>query len=166
MKRITSHNWLEPDQIDVTPPAWCDAFLTIRLDERVPAEIAAMFETARGSVIYGGFFAPLVVLGVEHCYRVLEAGVRARCVQQGLPVFFNDKDGKEHPLSFAHNLRQLTDRGTIAPDDLELWKQAGELRAWAALPKHGSLIGAEHATTALSNAAMLLNKLFALSRLD
>jgi len=166
MKRITAHNWLEADLIDDTPPAWRDVFLAIRLDDRVPAEIAAMFETARGSVIYGGFFAPLVVLGVEHCYRVLEAGARARCVQQGLPVSFRDKEGKEHPLSFSHNLRQLTERGSIAEVDLELWKQAGELRAWAALPKHGSLIGAEHASTALSNAAMLLNKLFALSRLD
>jgi len=80
-KRLSRTNWLEadhhggPDQVDAE--AWRDAFLAIRLDPRVPAQIAAMFEAARGCMIYGSFFAPLVTLGVEHCYRLLEAAVRA-----------------------------------------------------------------------------------------
>jgi hypothetical protein len=165
MKRITPQNWLKSDatgaMAGVDPLAWRDAMLAISLDDRVPEVIAAMFETARGSVIYGGFFAPLVTLGVEHCYWVLEAGVRARCAQLGLPVAFQDKQGKDHVLSFGHNLRQLTDKGVIAPEDDTLWRQAGELREWASLPKHLNLVGPEHASTALTRAATLLNKLFA-----
>lgn len=165
MKHITPQNWLEPDATgiaaEVDPEAWRDALLAIPLRDQVPAEIAAMFEAARGSVIYGGFFYPLMILGVEHCYRVLEAGVRARCAELGLPVSFQDEQGKPHLLSFGHNLRQLIDRGTIAQEDVTLWKQGGELRTWATLPKHGNRVGPEHAATALSRAATLLNKLFA-----
>lgn len=165
MKRITPQNWLEPDptgaSAGMAPPAWRDAFLAIRLDKRVPAEISAMFETARGSVIYGRFFAPLVTLGVEHCYRVLEAAVRARCAQLDIPVSVLDNQGKGHALSFAHNLRQLIDGGLVSEADAVLWKQAGELREWATQPGHGDQVGPDHAATALSRAATLLNRLFA-----
>ena len=81
--------------------------------------------------------------------------------QEGLPVSFRDKQDKEHPYSFNHNLRQLTDRGVIAQEDAALWKQAGELREWASLPKHDTVVGPDHAATALSRAATLLNRLFA-----
>lgn len=165
MKRITRTNWLEPDSSGGTgcqdAQAWIDRFLAIRLDERVPAQIAAMFEAARGGMIYGWFFAPLVAFGVEHCYRLLEAGVRERCAQLGLPVTCSDRQGRAHPLSFAHNLRSLVALGVIARDDLRLWRQAGELRNWATLPEHQDLLGPEHAATALTRAAELLNRLYA-----
>lgn len=165
MKRITSQNWLEPDttgaSAGTTPQAWRDAFLAIRLDKGVPGQIAAMYEAARASVIYGCFFAPLVILGVEHCYWVLESGVRARCVQLDLPVTVQDRQGKGHALSFSHNLRQLMDKGMIAEADAELWRQAGELRAWATQPKHGNPLDHDHVVTAFTRAATLLNRLFA-----
>lgn len=164
-KRLNRTNWLEPDQhgrpASVDAEAWRDAFLAIRLDPRVPAEIAAMFEAARGCMIYGGFFAPLVTLGVEHCYRLLEAAVRARCTQLGLPVAFRDRQGKERPLSFQHNLRQLIGREVVSEADATLWRQAGELRDWAALPEHHAAVGQDHAITALTRAAGLLGRLFA-----
>lgn len=164
-KRLNRTNWLEPDQHGGAAPvdaeAWRDAFLAIRLDPRVPAEIAAMFEAARGCMIYGSFFAPLVTLGVEHCYRLLEAAVRARCSQLGLPVAFRDRQGKERPLSFQHNLRQLIGREAISETDATLWRQAGELRDWAALPEHHGAVGPDHAITALTRAAGLLGRLFA-----
>lgn len=165
MKRLTPQNWLEPDttgaSAGMAPPAWRDAFLAIRLDKGVPREIAAMFEAARASVIYGRFFAPLVTLGVEHCYWVLEAGMRARCAQLDLPVSVQDRQGKDHVLSFGHNLRQLMDKGVIAEADAELWRQAGELRAWATQPKQDNPVGQDHAVTAFTRAATLLNRLFA-----
>lgn len=165
LKRLNRANWLEPDRHGAAEPldaeAWRDAFLAIRLDPRVPAEIAAMFEAARGCMIYGSFFAPLVTLGVEHCYRLLEAAVRARCTQLGLPVAFRDRQGKDRPLSFQHNLRQLLARAVISEADATLWRQAGELRDWAALPEHHAAVGPDHAITALTRAAGLLGRLFA-----
>lgn len=165
MKRLNRTNWLEPDQhgnpVPVDAEAWRDAFLAIRLDPRVPAEIAAMFEAARGCMIYGSFFAPLVTLGVEHCYRLLEAAVRVRCAQLGLPVAFRDRLGKDRPLSFQHNLRQLVGREIVSDADAALWRQAGELRDWAALPERHAAVGPDHAITALTRAAGLLGRLFA-----
>jgi hypothetical protein len=165
MKRLDRTNWLEPDPragpAPVDAEAWRDAFLAIRLDPRVPAEIAAMFEAARACMIYGSFFAPLVTLGVEHCYRLLEAAVRARCTQLGLPVAFRDREGKDRPLSFQHNLRQLIGRAVISDADATLWRQAGELRDWAALPERQAAVGPDHAITALTRAAGLLGRLFA-----
>jgi len=164
MKRLTAQNWLEPDVTGAPsgsdPLAWRDAFLSIRMDPRVPDEVSAMFEAARASVVYGLFYAPLVTLGVEHCYWVLEAGMRARCAQLDLPTSVQDKQGREHTLSFSHNLRQLVDRDVIDLDDAELWKQAVELREWATSPKQGSSINLEHVVTAFTRAAALLNRLF------
>jgi len=165
MKRITTQNWLEPDATGsaagVDARAWRDTFLAIRLDGKVPGEVAAMFETARASMIYGLFYAPLVTLGVEHCYWVLEAGIRARCAQLDLPVSVQDRQGRGYALSFAHNLRQLTEQGLVPGEDAALWKQAGELKVWLAVPRHGDGVARDHAVTALSRAAELLNRLFA-----
>ncbi len=165
MKRITTQNWLDPDTTGAPagtdPRAWRDAFLAIRLDKGVPGEVAAQFETARASVIYGLFFAPLVTLGVEQCYWVLEAGLRARCAQMDLPVSVQDRRGKGHALSFSHNLRQLQEKGLIPEEDATLWKQAGELKDWVALPKQGDAVARDHAMTALTRVSTLLNRLFA-----
>lgn len=109
MKRITPQNWLEHDltgaPASVELQAWRETFMAVKLDDSVPEEIAAMFEAARGCILYGWFFSPLVMLGVEHCYRVLEAGLRKRCTQLNLPVSLHDRQGKAHVLSFG------TDRG-------------------------------------------------------
>lgn len=165
MKRITTQNWLEPDKTGpvagMDSRAWRDTFLSIRLERNVPEDVAALYETARASVIYGLFYAPLVTLGVEHCYRVLEAGLRARCVQLGLPVSVQDRQGGNHALSFSHNLRQLEEQGLVSTEDALLWKQAGELKAWLALPGHGDAVARDHALTALTRVATLLNALFA-----
>jgi hypothetical protein len=111
-------------------------------------------------MVYGYFFRPLLVLGVEHCYRLLEVAARSRCVLAGMPVSCADSQGKEHPLSFSHNLRALVSRGIIPEDDLKLWHQARELRNWAAEPEHQSALSAEHGLTALERTAELLGTLF------
>lgn len=164
MKHLNRANWLEPDLHEGPEPldaeAWRDTYLAIRLDPRVPEEIAAMFEAARACMIYGSFYTPLVTLGVEHCYRLLEAAARARCSQLGLPVVIRDRQGKERPLSFQHNLRQLIGRDVIPETDVKLWMQAGELRDWAALPEHHDSVGPDHAVTALTRAAGMLGRLF------
>lgn len=162
MKKLSADNWLQPDgPVSGGSEAWRDAFLNIHLDARVPAEIAAMFDAARGAMIYGRFFAPLVSLGVEHCYRLLEAAARVRCGQLGLEVDFTDKQGKRHDLSFDHKLRQLQAQGALEVEDIERWQQARELRNWAADPAHQAVLTPSHGVTALMRTAELLGKLFA-----
>jgi hypothetical protein len=75
-KRITAENWQDADVPRLfgltTPDNWIGAHLQPQLSPNVPQEIAALFEVARGSMIYGWFFYPLITLGAEQCYRVLD----------------------------------------------------------------------------------------------
>ncbi|MDP2832310.1 MAG: hypothetical protein Q8Q28_03250 [Pseudomonadota bacterium] len=164
MKVIDHDNCLLADRAGKSQVAdareWREAFLSIRLDPAVHGEVARMFEAARGGMLYGYFFQPLMAMGVEQCYRVLERGARARCVQAGLPVDCADSQGKQHPLSFGHNLRALAKLGLIADSDLKRWQQARELRDWGAAPEHQATITLDHGVTALSRAAELLGRLF------
>lgn len=164
MKVIDHDNWLLADAAgrgqvaDVR--AWRQAFLGIRLDPAVPQDVARLFEAARGGMLYSYFFQPLLISGVEQCYRALESGARARCAQMGVDVFCPDKHGKLHPLSFVHNLQLLAKNGLIEETDMTLWRQARELRDWVALPAHQPSLSLEHGVTALTRAADLLGKLF------
>jgi hypothetical protein len=164
MKLINHDNWLLADTgghgRGADAAAWRQAFLAIRLDPTVPAEVARLFEVARGGMVYGYFFQPLLAVGVEQCYRVLESGARSRCAQMGLPVHFADNQGKSHPLSFGHNLSALARHGVIQAADLTLWRQARELRDWVATPEHHKVLNLNYGVTALSRAAELLGKLF------
>jgi len=164
MKAINHDNWLLADAGSKGQIAdsrrWREAFLSIRLDPAVNREVASMFEAARGSMLYGYFFQPLMALGLEQCYRVLENGSRVRCAQAGLPVFCADSRGRQHPLSFGHNLRALAVQGLISDADQALWQQARELRDWVAAPEHQAVLTLEHGVTALARAAELLGRLF------
>ncbi|OYY93657.1 MAG: hypothetical protein B7Y41_10415 [Hydrogenophilales bacterium 28-61-23] len=164
MKSIDHDNWLQVDTGGkgrvVTVRAWREAFLSIRLDPAVHQDVARMFEAARGGMLYGYYFQPLMAMGVEQCYSVLESGARARCAQAGLPVYCVDSQGKRHPLSFGHNLRALAKAGLIQNADLNLWQQARELRDWVAAPANQAALTLDHGVTALSRAAELLGKLF------
>jgi hypothetical protein len=164
MKALNHDNWLladagRPGQI-ADARAWRQAFLSINLDPGVPAEVVRQFEAARGGMLYSYFFRPLLAMGVEQCYRILESGARIRCAQMGLPVYLADSQGKPHPLSFGHNLGVLAKQGLIEDTDLTLWRQARELRDWVAAPEHLEILNLNHGVTALSRAAELLGKLF------
>jgi hypothetical protein len=164
MKAIDHDNWLLSDAGGRGQVAdarkWREAFLSIRLDPAVHREVARMFEAARGGMLYGYFFQPLLAMGVEQCYRALEYGARTRCVQAGLPVYCADSRGGQHPLSFGHNLRALDKLGLIAEPDLKRWRQAREMRDWVAAPEHQAAVTLDHGVTALSRAAELLGRLF------
>ncbi len=87
-------NWLQPDDLShsfvtfdrelegfrhVDGNDWVKAILQCDLAEQVPAELATLFATARGSLLYGYFFYPLYALGLEQLIRVSEAAVASVC---------------------------------------------------------------------------------------
>jgi hypothetical protein len=164
MKHINHDNWLQADACGPErygdARGWREAILTVRLDAAVDREVARLFEAARGGLLYGYFFQPLLAMGVEQCYRVLESGARVRCANAGLVVSCNDNQGRAHPLSFGHNLRALMKQGLIPDADLLLWQQAREMRAWVAAPEHQALLSLEHGATALARVAELLGRLY------
>jgi hypothetical protein len=64
-------------------------------------------------------------------------------------------------LSFSHNLRALGKQGLIAGDDQQRrWQQVKELRDWLTAPEHQGVVTHEHAVTALTRTAELLDRLF------
>lgn len=164
MKTLNDENWLLADlggkARNLDARSWREAFLSIRLDPAVPEEIARMFATAQGGMLYGYFFQPLLAMGLEQCYRVLERGARVGCIRAGLAVTCVDSQGRQHPLSFDHNLRALQKRGLIPETDLTQWQQARELRDWVVAPEHQDRLSLEHGVTALERAAALLERLF------
>jgi len=163
MKVIDQDNWLQADSSNgrtADARKWRESFLAIRLDPAVNRDVACMFEAARGGMLYGYFFQPLMAMGAEQCYRVLESGVRARCAEAGLPVTCADNQGRQHHLSFGHNLRALVKQGLIPEADLKLWQQAREMRDWVVAPEHQTALTLDHGVTALMRAAELLGRLF------
>ncbi len=94
IKNLSVENWLRPDDVSrsfvtfdhklqrfrhLDGDDWAKDILQHDLTEAVPAEVATLFATARGSLVYGYFFYPLYALGLEQLFRVSEAAVASLC---------------------------------------------------------------------------------------
>jgi len=164
-KQITLANRLEPDRHPSYPSKlrgdkWVQACLKPKLEPGVPEEIAFLFETARGSMVYGLYFLPLASLAREQCYRVLEAGARQRCLQLGLLKGRQAKDKFLLDVGFAEILKALTKAGKISPLDVDRWSAVLFLRNCFSHPTSQSITRLEDAVSTLDYAADLLNRLF------
>lgn len=82
-KKLSRENWRVADPVwglfyhpeavaDPLDPLVAD-FLAVHLDCNVPLQIAQMFEVARGALVYGVMFYPLMTLGSEQICRVADA---------------------------------------------------------------------------------------------
>jgi hypothetical protein len=138
-KRITAENWREaglPPLYELaTPENWIEAHLKPQLGANVPPDIAALFEVARGCMIYGWFFYPLLTLAAEQCYRVLEAAVRKRCEQVGIPTTLQNKKGKTIQTRFVDNIASLIDAGILDAAQQPRWTTIRQLRNIASHPE-------------------------------
>lgn len=163
-KRVTAENWQEADVPRLfgltTPDNWIGAHLQPQLSPTVPQEIASLFEVARGSMIYGWFFYPLITLGAEQCYRVLEAAVRKRCEQAGIPTKRQTKKGKLIDLRFVENIESLMKAGIIDATDRLGWDATRKLRNIASHPDSQTILAPGMTIGLLVSAAELLNGLF------
>lgn len=163
-KRITVENWQDADVPRLfgltTPDNWIGVHLQPQLSPTVPQEIASLFEVARASMIYGWFFYPLITLGAEQCYRVLEAAVRKRCEQAGIPTKRQTKKGKLIDLRFVENIESLMKAGIIDGTDRPRWEAIRNLRNIASHPNSQTILAPGATTDILAAAAELLNSLF------
>ncbi len=164
-KRISPANLLEPDDHPSWPcrtrgEKWVRECLKPQLESNVPEEIAFLFETARGSMIYGMFFLPLASLAAEQCCRVLEAAVRHRCKQLGL---LKKKVGKAKALPgipFVELIELLQHDGKIPEGDLDAWKSMVFLRNRFSHPTSQTILSLKDAAGVLTYHSELLNQLF------
>ena len=84
-------NWLTVDPVwdafgKSEPSEWVHDLLKVNLDPVVPLAIRKLFETARGTLVYGRMFYPLLTIGTEQVFRVLEAAATNKCMAMNAPA--------------------------------------------------------------------------------
>ena len=98
-KELSPNNWLEPDGIlkgfvkissngqiqSLTSDDYLRHILNPKLLEEVSTDVQALFEVARGAMVYGYFFYPLYRLAAEQLSRVADAAVTHKCKILGAP---------------------------------------------------------------------------------
>jgi Domain of unknown function (DUF4145) len=102
---------------------------------------------------------PLLALGAEQCSRVLEAAVRLRCEQAGIPTTKQTKKGKTIHTPFAENIKSLVKAGIIHESDKMRWDAIRGLRNIGSHPESQTILSPGMAIADLFTTAELLNAL-------
>jgi hypothetical protein len=145
-KRLTLDNWLQPDgastafgsisPIDGKPRSTTanerlGYILRPQLTEKVPIEVSALFEVARGAMVYGYFFYPLYALGCEQLFRVVETAVNLKCKAMGVP---------SKVQKFYEKLEWLVLMKVISEEEKNIWHALRELRNLASHPQNQTIL--------------------------
>ena len=164
MKKLGLKNWRDPDVpkffSGITEEAWVSAAMEPKLIATVPAEVIRLFEVARGSILYGWFFYPLLTLASEQLHRVQEAAVRERCKLAGIPIE-QQKNGRRLDRSFKKLIADLNTKGIIPSDEMRAWNAVRELRNSSSHPERQSIMPPGHAIAGIDATARQINQLFA-----
>lgn len=164
-KRISISNWKEMDEIIQFPSpvgdeTWVKACLRPQLKSGVPNEVAAMFEVARGSMIYGWFFYPLITLATEQLHRVQETAAREKCRQLGITPAKRTKKGALLEPKLIEVIGALVKHGTIKTSEEVRWQAARRLRNSSSHPRGQSILSPGMSLRTLESTTELINKLF------
>ena len=164
-KEIDITNWLEQDfimkafvridsqngTIQMEGEDWVSVILEPELEESVPENVQALFEVARGAMVYGYFFYPLYTLAVEQLYRVAESAVHHKYLSM---------DASKSFRNFAKRIEWLNSQGVISDTELIRWDAIRNLRNFASHPESQSIITPANAIGTLEIVAHLINPLF------
>ena len=136
------------------------ACLKPQLESSVPKEVVAMFEVARGSMIYGWFFYPLITLATEQLHRVQETAAREKCCQLGIAPAKLSKKGLSLEPKLSEVIGALVKHGTIKASEEARWQAARRLRNWSSHPQRQTIISPGMSLGALESTTQVINKLF------
>ena len=159
-KRLTTKNWLAADPVwqhFSHPPgldpdlAWADDVLRHGLTRAVPLAVQRQFEVGRGALVYGFLFYPLLTLGTDQLFRVLEAGVNAKCEALHAPA---------NRRSFLQKLTWLVETGNIPESERKRWDTARLLRNHSTHARDQNIYDPTLALDALRLTVELINALF------
>jgi len=163
-KDITAENLSEPDpriQYFVkSAETWVKRCQVIPLGPEVPTDVTDLLEVARGAIIYGWFYYPLMTLGVEQCFRCLETAARIRAKQLGIQIERPDPKRGVIPEGFAHLVRQLHRGGAIRSDDLPRWDAGRDMRNYVSHPEQQMIVMPGEVVGLLDNTIELVVRLF------
>lgn len=157
-KEITPQNWREPDPVlngfglkPASGEEWLGRILVPKLLDSVPQNVQALFEVARGVLVYGYFFYPLYTLGAEQLFRVADAAATHKCNAEGAPKSV-DKFGKR--------VKWLADHNVIPQADVPRWDALRDFRNYSSHPERLTLGIPREAIYALHDVAEKINALF------
>lgn len=163
-KLINCGNWNQVDRTFVFTCSlggedWVAVCSRPQLNSSVPEQIAALFEVARGSIIYSWFYYPLMTLGAEQLQRVLEAAARERLASLTRADIGIDQPRNSKAI-FSEVIAELKGLGVITPEQFERWDITRTLRNLASHPKDQMILPPGTTLGALHTAAELINDLF------
>jgi hypothetical protein len=164
-KEITPSNWLEPDEVlkgfvrmspdgqfrPISGDDYLQDILIPKLLESVPEEVQALFEVARGAMVYGYFFYPLYTLAAEQLCRVAEAAVAHKCKTLSVP---------RSKRKFGERISWLVDKGFIPDSESFRWNAIRDLRNVASHPERQHILMPSNAFNLLEGIARQINSLF------
>ena len=164
-KEISPNNWLEPDTAlrgfvrmssdgqtqTLTSDDYLRLILNPKLIEAVPTDVQALFEVARGVMVYGYFFYPLYTLAVEQLFRVADAAVLHKCKASGAP---------NSTKTFEKRIKWLVDKGIIPHSELTRWDATRKLRNMTSHPERQSILMPGNAIGILEVTVRQINTLF------
>ena len=93
--------------------------LKVNLDPVVPLAIRKLFETARGTLVYSLMFYPLLTIGTEQLFRVLEAAATNKFMAMNAPTKIKKLSDK---------IKWLLENHTIAQEQYVRWDATRQLR--------------------------------------
>ncbi|MGA2905660.1 MAG: DUF4145 domain-containing protein, partial [Candidatus Korobacteraceae bacterium] len=138
-----------PDPSD----AWVFDLTQTQLDPAVPLTTRKLFETARGTLVYSLMFYPLLTLGTEQLFRVLEASASTKCKAMNAPRKIN---------KFEKKVEWLGEKRVISAEQQLRWQAIRKLRNEASHPADQSIFPPGEALRILDIAVELINALFIL----
>lgn len=145
-KELTVENWLEPDETlrafgrwslitgqihRITADEFASTFLAIELGQMVPKDVVALFQVARGTLLYGYFFYPLYAIGQDQLWRVCEAAISEK---------FSQLDGPRGRKAFALKIDWMHEAGFLSDEQKVWWTATKDLRNSASHPACQTLI--------------------------
>jgi hypothetical protein len=131
--------------------AWVSDLTQTELDPAVPLTIRKLFETPRGTLVYSLMFYPLLTLGAEQLFRVLEAAASAKCKAKSAP---------RRIKTFKEKVEWLGENGVIPAEQQSRWQAIRNLRNEASHPADQSILPPGEVLTILDVAVELINPLF------
>ena len=164
-KEIGPSNWLEPDGAlrgfvrispdgqprTITGEEYLQHILRPKLHASVPPDVQALFEVARGAMVYGYFFYPLYTLAAEQLFRVVEATLAHKCKALGAP---------ESRRTFEKSIEWLVQEGVISRPESTRWQAARQLRNAASHPERQMILTPGNAIGILERVGDDINSLF------
>ncbi|MES3003901.1 MAG: hypothetical protein V4787_24635 [Pseudomonadota bacterium] len=159
VKRITVANLALSDSgrhFGMDETQWVEWFSEASLKTEVPEPVRRLFEVARGAMIYGWYYYPLLALGSDECIRCLEAGARHAAWIAKLHA----EPDKQVKVPFHTVIRSLVQAGLIMATDADQWEAGRILRNAAAHPTTPTLLLPGQARAMLSVTGGKLDRLF------